>query len=55
MYAFCCSHFSYNEKRSLFISKYSSNCQNLDLPKVKRKLDLNDFAPIHQADMVQIL
>ena len=47
--AFCRSHFSYNEKRNLFFSKHPRTCPHCHLPKIKRRLNLNNFTRVHRA------
>ena len=46
--AFCRSHFSYNEKRNFF-SKNPRTCPHCHLPKIKRRLNLNNFTRVHRA------
>ena len=47
--AFCRSHFSYNEKRNLFFSQHPRTCPHCHLPKIKRRLNLNNFTRVHRA------
>ena len=47
--AFCRSHFSYNEKRNLFFSQHPRTCRHCHLPKIKRRLNLNNFTRVHRA------
>ena len=45
---FCRCHLSYNEKRDLFFPPNPVTCRTCHKPRIKKKIDLNDFSNQHQ-------